>query len=78
MRRNPGGIRRLTGASFLIAVVLATTAATPITASSVINVEVSVGSPHNIAPRSHQNEPVVAMDAHNPNLLVSGSNDYID
>jgi hypothetical protein len=40
--------------------------------------EVSVGSPHNIAPRSHQNEPVVAMDAHQPNVLVAGSNDYID
>src|SRR5256885_5370252 len=28
--------------------------------------------------RSHQNEPVVAMDAHNPDVLVAGSNDYID
>src|SRR5207244_550421 len=40
--------------------------------------QVSVGSPHDIAPRSHQNEPVVAMDAHDPNVLVAGSNDYID
>ena len=40
--------------------------------------EVSVGSPHNIAPRSHQNEPAVAIDAHAPNVLVAGSNDYID
>src|SRR5437867_3129145 len=34
--------------------------------SAVTASEVSVGSPHNIAPRSHQNEPVVAMDAHQP------------
>src|SRR4029077_10002171 len=40
--------------------------------------EVSVGSPHNVVTTSHQNEPVVAMDAHNPNVLVAGSNDYID
>jgi hypothetical protein len=50
----------------------------PAGAGSVTNTEVSVGSPHNIAPRSHQNEPVVAVDAHDPDILVAGSNDYID
>jgi hypothetical protein len=50
----------------------------PAGAVSVTNSEVSVGSPHNIAPRSHQNEPAVAIDAHQPNVLVAGSNDYID
>ena len=40
--------------------------------------EVSVGSPHDVVTTSHQNEPAVAMDAHAPNVLVAGSNDYID
>jgi hypothetical protein len=39
---------------------------------------VSVGSPANLTPRNHQNEPAVAMDAHMPNILVAGSNDLID
>ena len=78
MKRNPSSIRRLTGIAFVIAVLAATTVATPIAAGSVTNAEVSVGSPHDVAPRSHQNEPVVAMDAHDPNVLVAGSNDYID
>ena len=50
----------------------------PAGADTTTNAEVSVGSPHDVAPRSHQNEPVVAMDAHNPDVLVAGSNDYID
>jgi hypothetical protein len=40
--------------------------------------EVSVGSPSGLTPRNHQNEPAVAIDAHDPNVLVAGSNDYID
>ena len=39
---------------------------------------VSVGSPHDKTPRNHQNEPAVAVDANHPNVLVAGSNDYID
>ena len=39
---------------------------------------VSVGSPTGLTPRNHQNEPAVAVDAHAPNVLVAGSNDYID
>jgi hypothetical protein len=50
----------------------------PAGAGTVADAEVSVGSPHTIAPRSHQNEPAVAIDAHQPNVLVAGSNDYID
>jgi len=50
----------------------------PAGAGSATNTEVSVGSPHGHTPRNHQNEPVVAMDAHNPDVLVAGSNDYID
>ena len=48
------------------------------TSTSVTAARVSVGSPRNVIPRSHQNEPAVAMDANQPNVLVAGSNDYID
>jgi hypothetical protein len=47
-------------------------------ALTVTNSEVSVGTPSGQTPRNHQNEPAVAIDAHNPNVLVAGSNDYID
>jgi hypothetical protein len=39
---------------------------------------VSVGSPSDLTPRNHQNEPAVAMDANNPDFLVAGSNDFVD
>ena len=39
---------------------------------------VNTGSPSDLTPRNHQNEPAVAVDAHNPSFLVAGSNDYID
>src|SRR5205823_1063258 len=45
---------------------------------STFSAKVSVGSPSNVVPRSHQNEPAVAIDASNPSILVAGSNDYID
>ena len=43
-----------------------------------VGAEVSVGDPDGLTPRNHQNEPAVAVDAHQPNVLVAGSNDYID
>jgi hypothetical protein len=42
------------------------------------NADVTVGSPSGSTPRNHQNEPAVAMDAHQPSVLVAGTNDYID
>jgi hypothetical protein len=39
---------------------------------------VNVGSPATLTPPNHQNEPAVAVDASHPNILVAGSNDYID
>ena len=39
---------------------------------------VTVGSPVGTTPQNHQNEPAVAMDAHQPNVLVAGVNDFID
>ena len=39
---------------------------------------VSVGSPADTTSRNHQNEPVVAIDAHDPDLLVAAANDKVD
>jgi hypothetical protein len=39
---------------------------------------VSSGSPANDTPQNHQNEPAVAMHANSPNILVAGSNDFVD
>ena len=39
---------------------------------------VTVGSPVGTTPQNHQNEPAVAMDAHQPNVLAAGVNDFID
>ena len=57
----------------LMAGLLPASAQTGATAS-----KVTVGSPPNLTPRNHQNEPAVAIDAHNPNVLVAGVNDFID
>jgi hypothetical protein len=71
-------VRRLSVAvcvSLMVVVggVLPAAAQTAATAS-----KVTVGSPSGLTPRNHQNEPAVAIDAHNPDVLVAGSNDYID
>jgi hypothetical protein len=39
---------------------------------------VSSGSPPDNTPQNHQNEPAVALDANTPNILVAGSNDFVD
>jgi hypothetical protein len=39
---------------------------------------VTSGSPSGSTPRNHQNEPAVAMDANTPNILLAGSNDFVD
>jgi len=50
----------------------------PAAAQTATAAEVSVGSPSGRTPQNHQNEPAVAMDAHAPNVLVSGWNDFVD
>jgi len=65
--------RRLLLAVVTIALSLA--AAAPAFASDVL---VSNGSPPGPFSQNKQNEPAVALDAHNPTLVVAGSNDNID
>ena len=42
------------------------------------DVLVANGSPRTPFPQSKQNEPTIAVDAHNPTVLVAGANDEID
>jgi hypothetical protein len=48
------------------------------TATAATAARVTVGSPSGLTPRNHQNEPAVAIDAHDPSVLVAGTNDFID
>ena len=50
----------------------------PALAVAPANALVSVGSPVGTTPQNHQNEPAVAMDAHRPNVLAAGVNDFLD
>lgn len=56
-------------------VALKVDAVSPVTATAS---RVTVGSPSGHTPQNHQNEPAVAMDAYNPDVLVAGVNDFID
>jgi hypothetical protein len=47
-------------------------------AAGVTDSRVSIGTPSGVTPQNHQNEPAVAIDAHNPDVLVAGSNDHGD
>ena len=49
-----------------------------LTPSALASSIVTVGSPTGTTPQNHQNEPAVAMDAHQPNVLAAGVNDFID
>jgi hypothetical protein len=57
----------------LLSVAVSAAAADPATSSIV-----SIGSPTDTTPQNHQNEPAVAMDAHQPNVLAAGVNDFLD
>lgn len=48
------------------------------TAGPAFGGDVSVGSPPDMTPQNHQNEPAVAIDANHPSFAVSGWNDFVD
>ncbi len=62
--------------SFAIALLAIFALASPIAAASAS--KVSVGSPPDMTPQNHQNEPAVAIDASHPNIAVAGWNDFVD
>jgi len=71
-------VRRLSVAVCVALVAVVVGGVLPAAAQTATASKVSVGSPSGTTPRNHQNEPAVAIDAHNPDVLVAGSNDYID
>jgi hypothetical protein len=71
-------VRRLSVAVCVSLVAVVVGGVLPAAAQTATASEVSVGSPSGLTPRNHQNEPAVAIDAHNPDVLVAGSNDFID
>jgi hypothetical protein len=50
----------------------------PAYAAGVTDSRVSVGTSSGVTPQNHQNEPAVAIDAHNPNFVVAGAIDQGD
>jgi len=64
----------------LVLVVIVGLLAVPVPALAVAPTSalVTVGSPVGTTPQNHQNEPAVAMDAHQPNVLAAGVNDFLD
>src|SRR5438067_3619555 len=76
-----GAVRRIVVtliASVSILTLIAAFATASARPAAVTDALVSVGSPSGNTPENHQNEPAVAVDAHNPDVLVAGSNDVID
>ena len=62
----------------LIGVLSLSLPSTALASPTAVSSLVSVGSPVDTTPQNHQNEPAVAVDAHNPSVLAAGSNDFLD
>jgi len=65
-------------ASFLVLTAAGTAMAKPAASQPVTGALVTVGSPSDTFSQNKQNEPAVAIDAHNPSVVVAGANDNID
>src|SRR5215467_13635408 len=65
-------------ASFLVLAGAGIAMAGPLAAQPGAGTLVTVGSPVSPFSQNKQNEPAVAIDAHDPSLVVAGSNDNID
>ena len=65
--------RRLLRSLPLVAAVAGVTLlAAPVAAQTATASRVSIATPSATTPENHQNEPALAVDAHSPNVLVSG------
>src|SRR6516165_232161 len=65
-------------ALFLVLAGAGTAAAAPLADPPSTGTLVTVGSPVTPFSQNKQNEPAVAIDAHNPSVVVAGANDNID
>ena len=65
-------------ALFLVLAGVGTAMARPLAAQPAAGTLVTVGSPVSPFSQNKQNEPAVAIDAHDPSVVVAGSNDNID
>ena len=65
-------------ALFLVVAGAGTAAAAPVADPPVTGTLVTVGSPVSPFSQNKQNEPAVAIDAHDPSVVVAGANDNID
>jgi hypothetical protein len=61
-----------------LALCLATAGLLAVPASAAASSLVTVGSPSGSTPQNHQNEPAVAVDAIQPNIMAAGVNDFLD
>lgn len=61
---------------FVLCIIAAGVLAVP--ASAAASSLVTVGSPADSTPQNHQNEPALAVDAAQPNILAAGVNDFLD